>query len=110
MKSIDIKKIFSRITNIKRLEFKSVSSKARFDWKVMIIIFFFIWIGVIVYSTTIFFDIDKGTFFTSEVVQNQQTSIINKKTLDTVITMFEEKSKKLEELKTNTVSIPDPSE
>jgi len=110
MKSFDIKKLFTKLSTFKKLEFRSVSAKAHFDWKVMIILFFFVWIGIILYSTKVFFDVDKGTFFTTEKVEVQTTSIINKKTLDTVVKVFEEKNKKMEELKISSPSVADPSE
>jgi len=110
MKPFDIKKLFSKLPTFKKLEFRSVSAKAHFDWKVMIILFFFIWIGIIVYSTKIFFDVDKGAFFTTETSEIQTTPIINKKTLEAVVSIFEEKNKKIEELKVSSPSVPDPSE
>jgi len=109
MKSFDIKKIKFHFALPKRREYRSVGAKAHHDWKTMLVFFFFLWVVVVSLSMFLFFQIEGGKIFKTDIPKTENRPVINKKTLNDVVNSFEAKKTLAEELKTKKIEIPDPS-
>lgn len=109
MKSFDFKKITASLKFLKRGEYKSISAKAEHDWKIMLVSFFVLWIIIISLSMFLFFQIEGGQIFKTDVPQVENKPAINKVVLEDVVNSFEAKKVRGEGLKNQKLNIPDPS-
>jgi len=107
MKSINLKKYLGRLTF--RREFRTISSKAHHDWRIMLVFFFLLWIATVLGSLYIFVQIDRGDIFVAENKQEENPVTISKKLLEDTVEVFEGRKIKLEQLETKRSSLSDPS-
>jgi hypothetical protein len=109
MRDINIKKILQKLSFIKKGEYRSISSKVHHDWKIMLITFFVLWVFIIILSTFFFSEISKGEIFTNQSNPTDAKLILDTKSLNDTVTLFESRIQNINDVKTQKMSIPDPS-
>lgn len=109
MKNIDIKNLFSLLRAFKRREFRTISSKARHDWKIMVVSFLFLAFVVIVGHFLFFRQIESGKIYTQMIVEDKSPVTVSKDTLEETVIFFGERKTHLDELQMGREVVTDPS-
>lgn len=109
MKKIDFKKLLVKLKPTRRREFKTISAKAHFDWRIMVITFFFFWLAIILGSIYMFVKTDNGDIFQVSKEENTGQPVISQKLIEETVQFFEEKKAELERTKNEGSKIVDPS-
>jgi len=104
----DIKNWFKKI-NLKKKEFANLSSKAAYDWKIMLILFFLMVVLIAGLNIFLFLKINSGDIFISNGTREASEASINKEDLNRVITLFADKTINLEILRKEKRASFDPS-
>jgi hypothetical protein len=95
--------------HVKKREFKNLSSRAAYDWKIMLAVFLILVIFLIVFHSTLFFRIDEGEAFSSSQKQEKKKPLISISALEETVRHFEERSADLELLRSGGRRSTDPS-
>lgn len=104
-----IKTYFSTLSLKPRREFKTISDKADYDWRVILVIFILLSVLAVSVGTFLFIKVSKGEIFTVIGRREDAKSVINERGLKNVIDFFESRKKHVEELKTKPRTTEDPS-
>lgn len=111
MKTLNFKKIISKIHLPRVTDFRTIGDKAHHDWKIIIVLFI-IFSLVTIFGNYLFFqEVDDGSIFvqTETVESTVNTDVVSKKNLEDTVQFFKERQARLEDLKTIKPSVPDPS-
>lgn len=108
---ISIKDILGRFKKIsfKKKEFVNLSSKAAYDWKIMLILFFLMGILIAGLNIFLFLKINRGDIFRSDGSQEASEASIDKEELNKIITLFANKEINLNLLREEKRASFDPS-
>ncbi len=106
-KTFNLKKYFGKLKF--HHDYKTISSKAHHDWRIMLVTFFFLWIAIVLGSLYMFVQIDRGEIFTSQTTQEENQATVSKKLLEETVEFFEGRKIKLEQLQTQKSIPADPS-
>lgn len=109
MKLSHIKTSFTHIRIPKRGEYRTISSKAHHDWKMMVVGFILLSAVAIAGNFYLFWQISNSSFSadSSTVAPSQDT--VSKKNLEDTVTFFKNRQARLLDLQTNKPSAPDPA-
>lgn len=110
LQNINIKEIIGKIKNLfLKKEYRTISDKARHDWKSMMIGFFVAGIILVVVSTMLFFRVSSGEQFIPDAYIATETKPFDEKALLESVEEFRNKKVHLEDLKQNPPQVSDPS-
>lgn len=109
MKPTDFKKIFSNLKLPKRREYRTISSKARHDWKLIIVLFIFASLFAISWDVYLFWKINDGSIFENNQEAPPRTKIVSKRNLEDTVKYFNESKVRLDDLLNNKPNAIDPS-
>ena len=109
MKTPNFKNILSHIHLPKRTEFRTISAKARHDWKLIVVFFITLSLCVMGGNFYLFKQIDSGKIFDTSNASTTSASVVSKKNLEDTVQFFRERQARFEDLKTIKPSVPDPS-
>ncbi len=109
MKSFDIKKILNSIHLPQRHEYKTISSKAHHDWKMMVLSCFVLSAFSIAGNIYFFAKINNGSLFSAEAAAEPVSDVVSKKNLEDTVVFFKNKQARFEDLKTLKPSVVEPS-
>ena len=109
MKNFNLNKIGKSLSFFKKSKVKKNLFNPYRDWNILIYTFFFLLLCLFAFSLYLLFQIKNDKFFQVEKIQKSNEVMVNEKLLTEIIGEFDEKNKKLEELKTNSEKLSDPS-
>ena len=79
------------------------------DWKIILLVFILLNAAIVIFSTYLFLQINKGEIFLVEPTQSSIIDTVDRDLLSETIFLFEEKSRQFEKLKKNKPTLVDPS-
>ncbi|MFC1802021.1 hypothetical protein ACFLY7_01090 [Patescibacteria group bacterium] len=106
------KDLFSFIKNIYNFRSKvGFSINQKNHWLILMVIFFIIFVGIILFSLNFYLQIDKGDIFLSDSCSKSEISLgeIERGELAKIIGVFNERSINLEKFQQEDINIIDPS-
>ncbi len=106
---VRIKTYFSTFSLKPRREFKTISDKADYDWRVILVIFILLSVSAVSVGTFLFIKVSKGEIFAVIGKREDAKSVINERGLKNVIDFFESRRTHVEELKKQPRITEDPS-
>ncbi|HEY4490263.1 MAG TPA: hypothetical protein VJC12_03360 [Candidatus Paceibacterota bacterium] len=105
---LDFKKFKLPKKFFKKRDYKTLSDKARHDWRGLLIIFLIIYILVILANIYIFWQVN-GSTYEASYAETQNYISVDEKQLKETVDKFESRKIKLDQIKKTGVNIPDPS-
>jgi hypothetical protein len=109
MKLSNFKKISNIFSNLRSKEFKTISEKAYFDWKMTIILFTLLAVFFIGINVFIFVKVSKGEIFNVAPASSSQINSVDIQNLNAAIEAINSKKEHFELNESKLKSVPDPS-
>ncbi len=109
LSDFSIKHIWSNLREPRKSEFRTISTKAHHDWKVILFGFLLVSIAVMVINMLLFFRINSGELFSPASPVSVRSGVVSKKNLEDTVKFFAERQTHLQELKTTKPTVADPS-
>ena len=109
MKFSSPKNIKFRMPHWTSHEFRTISEKANYDWKFILVGFMVLAIGAVVISFYVFIKVSKGEIFTVAPESNNTRTDVDTDGLERIQNHFQERKIYLDTIRTNPPKRADPS-